>query len=761
MPEKAPQNPKQPNVATVESGPSNSIPNFVKIEKDKLALNREKLQARLNEVTETDTNHTMLTEAREILAEYTRLEEKLNGNVNWETDQLIHQKHKDNFDRQYSRYLSDVNKILNELEQGNSSKNKVETSADELDIVAIEDIIKNHSDNPRISELRELLREYKILASELSWTGDWNKVEDTANQRQCQADSQKLDLLKNDLQRLAKEIRSEVEKSTNLETTLKNPKPFILTPEMRIQTSVFGMQIPSAGAGGALAARSFREGLLLLKKTKRIPEEQNTQANVERMLKITSYVGDDGLAEAEVKELKMLAGKINQPENLFPINKGEQLKSLLDDELQKKREQLPMSMTERANRMSKILALSLAGFLSSSQPAGQQAEAFLNNNSFSTVKAESPYVSDSNIGSLAEIPTDTLEVTLPEDQVTTENSSQAPTLAEPIDILPEEMPSYDNSVPPLAEMVPETTESLVEEVVEALPEDPPQIVESAEVGTLMIEVPKDSTVSHTLKQLYQAGLFDPYLTRSFESTKEFMDTYWTFDELVNKHPEIVKDVLQISSGNTDIIKSGDTFNVLPILSVINGEQTIEEILKQHSNENPVVEVVNDSERIARNGEDIQSEINKIPEEIQAVSEMLVTPEATEAYKSSYEGGEEAWKRDFETYVRTYLPVKSGEGWLSNWSSVGEGDPAGDIYSHIVESNMTVSQFNSLRDGTARELRTYLRDHNIPIADFRALQTMLYEIGMDGHVLISDNETILGVLEGAFVFRMESLNGHKE
>ncbi len=149
----------------------------------------------------------------------------------------------------------------------------------------------------------------------------------------------------------------------------------------------------------------------------------------------------------------------------------------------------------------------------------------------------------------------------------------------------------------------------------------------------------------------------------------------------------------------------------------------------------------------------------VSEEIRAVTEMFITPEATEAYKKTYvlEHGEEAWKQNFETYVRTYLPLHSNEGWLSNWFSAGEEGPAGDIYGHIVESGMTVSQFNALRDGSARELRNYLKQYNIPIADFRELQTMLYEIGMDGHVLITDGMTILGVLEGAFVFRMESLN----
>jgi len=128
---------------------------------------------------------------------------------------------------------------------------------------------------------------------------------------------------------------------------------------------------------------------------------------------------------------------------------------------------------------------------------------------------------------------------------------------------------------------------------------------------------------------------------------------------------------------------------------------------------------------------------------------IITPDAVEAFKNNYEGGEIQWERDLDTFVRTILPKKGGEGWMSNWFSVGQEAP-GDIYEHLKSSEMTIGYFNALRDGDARAVRSYLRPLDISIADFRDVQKLLYEIGMSKQVQISDSMKVADVIEAAFV-----------
>lgn len=133
----------------------------------------------------------------------------------------------------------------------------------------------------------------------------------------------------------------------------------------------------------------------------------------------------------------------------------------------------------------------------------------------------------------------------------------------------------------------------------------------------------------------------------------------------------------------------------------------------------------------------------------ATSELLITPDAVQTYRASYKGGEDAWNRDFETFVRASIPQVRSDSWMSRWFSDGVESP-GDIYQHFINSGLTVAEFNTLRDGDVKTLRHYLRSSNIPIHDFRALQDTLNSIGMSAKVQILDTMTLKDVFEGAFV-----------
>lgn len=319
--------------------------------------------------------------------------------------------------------------------------------------------------------------------------------------------------------------------------------------------------------------------------------------------------------------------------------------------------------------------------------------------------------------------------------------------------------SQSEAVPDVSSSVSsQTTESvpIVQSDVEAIPHLP-----------LIMSLHENNEVQ--FQHLFTNGTFDNFLPQD--------SLFRDFTNFNNRFSEVVDEILRVDRRIIAVLTAGPVptgqwrIDMGPILELMLGRITVPELAQRlgldlvPANPEPA-EMSRSNNEVSNDAVESQvavSETESVSEEIRAVTEMFITPEATEAYRQNYvsEHGEEAWKQAFENYVRTYLPMHNNEGWLSNWFSVGEGSPAGDIYSHVVESNMTISQFNNLRDGTARELRNYLRDHNIPIADFRALQTMLYEIQRDGHVQISDNMPILGVLNGAFVFRMQSLNVNQE
>lgn len=142
-------------------------------------------------------------------------------------------------------------------------------------------------------------------------------------------------------------------------------------------------------------------------------------------------------------------------------------------------------------------------------------------------------------------------------------------------------------------------------------------------------------------------------------------------------------------------------------------------------------------------------------EIPDGQEMLVTPEAVEVYKQTYKGGNDAWKRDYETYIQTYIPIKNDEGWMSKWFDARK-EVKGGILDHLAENQMTIEELDNLSEGDIRELRNYLRQNSLSIVDFRALQELLNEIKQAGTVQISKEMTIQQVLEAGFVDRLVRL-----
>jgi hypothetical protein len=501
-------------------------------------------------------------------------------------------------------------------------------------------------------------------------------------------------------------------------------EPVVRTKE-QLSYAVLGMQIPVAGAEGKYGARALREGLLQLRRSKRFPDNPETVKKLERVLKIVGFVGEDGLTEQEVKELQDLAQAINQPESPIKLNSKELYQSLREG-LEKKRaealrtEKLKPSMLERIKRMSEVLPSVLRTSSSHSLQSdnGNYPEIASNNINptteiVSATEMEPILPVSGNVNAsltfpsaLEAVPDSETEITLPPQPAPLE----APAPAEEISIsaMPEQqLESYRDVLVVGGDNLTDLTYRVFAPLIENLNFDERQRV-----------------VERTMAQIRSQGA--EALTRmNFTQPISSIDLIFPGERL---DLTLVHEVL---SRNLAALENGTFLSATEIrpTTVNQGLGVEAELDIKESTENVI-----DPSRESR---------------------IFVTPQAVEKYKSEYQGGEDAWQRDFETYIRTYLPKAGSEGWLSNWFSVG-AEEVGDIYEHIASSGMTISEFNEWRDGDARQLRENLRKLKIPIARFRELQTMLYEIGMAGNVQMSDNMTILSVLEAAFVVRHSSL-----
>ncbi|MFN3187930.1 MAG: hypothetical protein ACK42D_00065 [Candidatus Paceibacteria bacterium] len=772
-------------IQNIESAQSN--PAEVKVEHVP-KLDFFELQRRLDSLKANQPENASLAEAEKDLDKY----DQFRRNIAWESDrnrQVSLESQLDKLD-----YLTKVNKILSEFHPEISPESEVVDEA-ELDTNKAENIVtdKEKSDNleDRVSyPLVQMQKQVERLLGHTTRIREEHGFNITEARRVAnlpgfasarknlldlqkeikQAQEDGVEFTKEDLNKIRGRIAKHIVamRSKELEDQLSSPE----LPTV----AVFGMQIPVAGIEGRIGAQAFHKGLLTLKQVNRLPVNPDTQRAVERMLKITGYVIAEGLTEAEADELHDLAQMISQPETLVPVNNGEQLYKELNDKLAKSREKLPVSAWERAGRMSKVLSFMLAGAVGSSapQPAGQHAEGYVGTEDMfsggqlqgdiesATAPIVAPQFVEVDVGSGSEVVSDSESIDSPADLVVETNippALESAVITESVEISPvsplftpnisEQPVVYDESVP--------SPSMSIEEVPH----------QSESIPSLLITVPEDCTVSQAIARAYEEGLLNPYLTRTYSSTNEFMQAYWAFDQIVNNHPELVKHILEIDSGNTNIIPAGGSFNAREIIAVINGQRTVTDILEQHSPDAQSELTSEEAEVLDRNI-DVQKTVleevsgdtvRSVEQPLTPVVDTLVTPQAVEAYRNDYKGGEEAWERDFDTYIKTYLPTKTSEGWLNNWFNT-DPESVGDIYEHISESNMTMGQFNKYRDGDARELREYLRPLKVPISDFRALQVMLEEIKQTGTVLMSDDMTVLEVLEAAFVDRHSRLIANK-
>lgn len=770
---------KIPNPDVSEKVPVSSIgPNFV--ENIKAPLSIDALAGRLADLTKQGANPERIKEAQEMLKESKAIEAKIDTHPGWQQDALVVERLNSVYRKQINKYLFEVNKNLSELENGNPSEVSMPPAESVASVTS-----NNENDSkdgiPSISVVEDSNEEVQAESVVEKRTGWWskefrdsrnnpvtvpevemvieeNKVsEDLTTENSDSADKaevfgdgrQDAEEKKVDTTVLSQETTSSLE---NIQ--LENPSTDSGIEDAVVTRRIERSEIDQMKINYKEAASKYIHDLNLHKQAEGKTDKQFL-ANVTHWLNNSKKRYTDAVAtlvdarinvQAEFGEIEKEIDQIHKKyssskREKISMSKSEQFKNKLTNEMNKDSEKYLLSSRERANRMAKVLSVSLASLLFSAQPAGNQAEAFTANSDFETRSvAETESNELLSAAAVSEV----------ESTETTTETQEQEVSAHTAPVLPNQTfgNTNDTEIPFTTPEAPASVEIPQAETVES-----PQIVESAEAGSLMIEVPRDSSVSQAVEQSYEAGLFTPYLTREFSSVGEFMNAYWAFDQLVNNHPEIVKNILGIKSGDTDVVPAGSTFDGMPIINAINNESTADALIAQYSSQlEEAVPIVTPQEsavldtNIQELNSKVVEEALKVTEEAPPQAEIFVTRDAVRAYESGYQGD---FASDFNTYLRSKLTLNRDGGIFDRFFNAEAGS-ADDMYSYADEIGMTVSQFNELRDGEPRVLNSYLREHRVPRRSFDALQTVLYSIGMSRQVQVTDDMTLSEVLRAAFV-----------